>query len=320
MNPKKFISLILVIFTILSLFSCQNNTDGKDGEYYSFTDSTGVRVTLSEKPSRVAVLFSSYADIWVSAGGNVHVTVGDSLERGFSDESALLVDSGAGHTSIDIETLIASDVDLVIGTSDYACQVEACQKMNELGVPSALFKVESFEDYLSVLKILTDITGRADLYEKHGTEVKKRIDEIKSAVSKYISTSNTPDILFLRAGSSAKSTKAKSSSDNFAAAMISELGGKNIADEVPLLLDGLSLEAVIEEDPDFVFITTMGDESAAKSYITELFGKDGWNTLSAVRNEKYYFLPKELFHYKPNSRWGEAYEYIARLLCPDIEL
>ena len=315
---KKAISLILILLTLSSLFSCQKSDTPTEGEYYSFSDSVGNKITLRGKPSRVAVLFSSFADIWVSAGGRVDVTVGESVERGFADSSAILVDSGSGHSSIDMETLIAADVDFVIGTADYACQAEAAQKMNELGIPSALFRVESFSDYLLVLKILTDITERPDLYAKNGTDISSKIDKIKSAIANY--NTESPELLFLRAGSSAKSTKAKSSSDTFAAAMLTELGGENIADRVPTLLDGLSLETVIEEDPDSIFITVMGDEDAAKAYVSELFKKDGWNTLSAVKNGKYYFLPKELFHYKPNSRWGEAYEHLACLLYPDIEL
>ena len=223
---KKAISLILILLTVFSLFSCQKSDTSAPAEYYSFTDSVGNKITLTEKPSRVAVLFSSFADIWVSAGGNVDVTVGESVERGFANSTAILVDSGSGHTSIDMETLIAADVDLVIGTADYACQVEAAQKMNGLGIPSALFRVESFNDYLSVLKTLTDVTARPDLYAKNGTDVKERIDKIKSAIADCQSVS--PELLFLRAGSSAKSTKAKSSSDTFAAAMLTELGGKNM--------------------------------------------------------------------------------------------
>ena len=32
----------------------------------------------------------------------------------------------------------------------------------------------------------------------------------------------------------------------------------------------------------------------------------------------YVFLSKELFHFKPNARWAEAYEYLAGLLYPEL--
>ena len=32
------------------------------------------------------------------------------------------------------------------------------------------------------------------------------------------------------------------------------------------------------------------------------------------------FLEKELFHFKPNARWAEAYELLAKLLYPELKL
>ena len=61
----------------------------------------------------------------------------------------------------------------------------------------------------------------------------------------------------------------------------------------------------------------MGDEEAAKSYMLELFAAEGWKDLTAVKENRYVFLPKDLFHFKPNARWADAYRYLAELLYPD---
>ena len=44
-----------------------------------------------------------------------------------------------------------------------------------MGITVAYFDVDNFEDYLNLLKICTDITGRADLYEANGTAVADEI-------------------------------------------------------------------------------------------------------------------------------------------------
>ena len=67
--------------------------------YASFKDSAGETIVLQEKPERVAVLFSSFAELWQLAGGTVAVTVGESVERGFVPEGTPLVDDGAGKRS-----------------------------------------------------------------------------------------------------------------------------------------------------------------------------------------------------------------------------
>ena len=53
--------------------------------------------------------------------------------------------------------------------------------------------------------------------------------------------------------------------------VLHELGTENIADRHESLLEDLSIEEIILADPDHIFITTMGDESAAlANYTSEL--------------------------------------------------
>ncbi len=41
-----------------------------------------------------------------------------------------------------------------------------------------------------------------------------------------------------------------------------------------------------------------------------------WQSLSAVREGRFYILDQTLYNLKPNDRWGEAYEKLAQLLYP----
>ena len=45
---------------------------------------------------------------------------------------------------------------------------------------------------------------------------------------------------------------------------VKELGTYNIAENAPVLLDGLSQEEILMENPDYIFISTMGKEEAAR--------------------------------------------------------
>jgi len=285
---------------------------------YQFTDHVGTVVSLDSHPERVAVLFSSYAEIWNLAGGTVSVSVGESIDRGFVPESTPLVDAGAGK-AIDLELLLAVQPDFVIGSADIEAQAEICRIMNENGIPSALFQVDTFSDYLSMLKICTDITGNEAAYTEHGILVAQESQEIMTAVEQYLTDSpSEPEILFIRAGSQYSSTKAKRAPDNFVCTMLDDLGAHNIADDAAILLDGLSLEEILLRDPDYIFLTTMGSEDAAKAYISDLFTQNGWSSLDAVQRGNYAFLPKDLFHFKPNARWAEAYSHLAELLYPEL--
>ena len=62
----------------------------------------------------------------------------------------------------------------------------------------------------------------------------------------------------------------------------------------------------------------MGDsQKAVDALISGIEANPAWNSLTAVKNGRYLVLPKDLFHYKPNAKWGESYAYLARILYPD---
>ena len=246
----------------------------------------------------------------MTAGGEIAVTVRESVERGFADANTILVDDAAGKR-IDTETLIASAPDLVIGSADIEAQCDAADVCRSAGIPTLLLRVESFDDYLAVLKLFTTLTGNDDRYATYGTELSA---DIRAQIADYTAGAEETSVLFIRAGSGARYTKAKTAEDHFAAAMLEELGCRNIADAAPVLLDGLSFEEILAKDPDHIFISTMGDEDAAKAYMDDLLKEPTWQSLTAVKEGNVHYLPKSLFQYKPNARWGEAYTYLITIL------
>ena len=304
--------ILILLLCALVLSGCAAAGAPEDG--YTFTDDTGAEVTVPKKPEKVAVLLSSLADLWITAGGSVDITVGETVERGFAPETVVLVDAGAGKT-IDIESLVAEKPDFVLYSADLSGQLECAETLRAAGIPAAGFTVETFEDYLRVLKICTEILDTPERYETFGTDLKAEIDSLLESAR---NREDQPAILFVRAGSSAKYTKAKTAENHFVCAMLRDLGTENIADKAPILLDGLSTEEILLSDPDFILFTTMGDEGAGQAYMESLISDPVWQTLTAVKTGHVYQLPKELFQYKPNARWGEAYAYLIKLLYGDV--
>lgn len=301
------IALSLVLFALV-FSSGDTGKDGSTEPYLTFTDSLGNEVVLAEKPERVAVLFSSLANVWKNAGGEAYITVGESVERGFCDEDVLLVDSGAGKL-INNELLISYKPDFVIYSSDVPAQQQSGAFLTKSDIPSAAIRLDSFEDYLKALEIFCRITGNEENYEAYGEGIRAEIESIKKRTREKLS--EKPRILFLRSGSSQSSCKAKRAEDNFAARILEELGCINIADSVPVLLDGLSAEAVLMSNPDYIFVSLMGDEEAGRKYVEGVFRSDAYKTLDS----RIIFLEKELYQYKPCERWAEAYRGLAEELC-----
>ncbi len=272
---------------------------------YVFTDALGREVTVSSTEN-VAVLLGSFCDMWTLAGGEVSGAVSDAfksydLAEGTADLGKMLEPN--------VEALIALQPDFVIASAGTDAQVELLDTFETAGLNVAYFEVSNFDDYLGVLDILTDITGRKDLYEQYGTEIADQIAAVKESVP-----DTHPTVLFIRAAAS--SVKAKGSEGTVGGEILADLGCINIADSDSAILDDLSLEAIVAADPDYIFVTTQGeDKEAALANVADLLSNHpAWAQLTAVRDGHYYEIEKELYNSKPNARWGEAYENLADIL------
>lgn len=310
MNKKSIIiAVVIVVLLIFISGAVETNKPESSGEYFTFTDSEGEIVELSHKPQKTAVLFSSLAECWIEAGGEVYVTVRESVERGLVKEETELVDKGAGKT-VDTEKLISLEPDFVICSADIASHRDVASALKKAKIPVAMLRMDTFEDYLTILRTLTKITGKTENYEQFGENAKSEIEKIISNGKRE----NNPKILFVRSGSSYSSAKAKKADDNFAAKILEDFGCVNIADKAEVLLDNLSAEVILKENPQYIFVSVMGDYDNSKAYMQELLAKKEYASLDAVKNGRVYFLPKELFQYKPCGRWAESYRYISSIL------
>ena len=183
-----------------------------------------------------------------------------------------------------------------------------------MGIPVAYFEVFDFNDYLRLFEIVTDITGRKDLFEKYGSSVKTEVDDILSH-----NRTDSPKVLCLLA--STQYLKAKNSSSSVMGGMLRDLECVNIADSDSSLLENLNIEYILKENPDYIFITQRGDDMEGMKKFVEQYFVDHplWNELDAVKEGRVYFMEKALYNLKPNHRWGEAYKKLQEILNNEKE-
>ena len=63
-----------------------------------------------------------------------------------------------------------------------------------------------------------------------------------------------------------------------------------------------------------IFISLMGDETAARQYMDSVLSGSAWQAVSAVKSGACHYLPKEYSQYKPNAEWYEAYYMLWEIL------
>lgn len=298
--------IVVLFLLILMLVSCSPD---KKAEGVSFTDDLGRQVTLTLE-DKVAACHASFADCWLLSGGQLTAVTSDAVEdHGLDVGNAHII--GTAKT-VNTEALTASGATVALLSADLTAHLELEQTLTDLGIKCIYFRVDDFEDYSRVMERLCSVTGRDDLYTENVTDVGKRIEDMLSRIP----SDEQRSVLLMRAYSSG--IKAKSD-DNLAGLILKEYGLKNLADSSPSMLEDMSLEHIVETDPDVIFVMTMGNEEAALGYLEDnIENNPAFKELSAVKNGNYYILPKDLFHYKPNERWDESYEYLAQKLYPQI--
>ena len=303
---KRILALLLLASMLLA--GCAKPEPVVSDTAVTFTDDLGRTVTV-DQPKRVAALLGSFAQIWMLSGGSVCATADDAwddLGLELPQDTANL-----GNTKqLSLELLMASQPDFIIASANTRQNMEWQETLEAAKLPVAYFDVADFDDYLRILKLFTELNGREDLYEQYGLAVQAQID----AVLAKRQGEPAPKVLYMRA--SASSISVKNSQDNVLGEMLHSLGCVNIADANDSLLENLSMEYILQEDPDFIFIVQRGDDSAGmRAYVAQTLESDpGWSALTAVQQGRVYFMDKNLYNLKPNHRWGEAYEKLEEIL------
>lgn len=334
-NSKALLIILILALSIATLVGCApketveadkpvvideevNNGPDEYGitineETVSFIDGRGEEVTLSKKPERVVVLFNSYLDIWMLNGGSIvgklEESVGQSPIPG--TENAEII---GALGSISLEKVLSVEPDLVILNSNQASQMELVASLQENKVPFIAIDYFGKEDYFKIVRLFSALNEREDLYEKNAVNVKNQIDSIIKEVPK----NSEPKVLIMMA--SAKSVTARAS-DSYVGDMLKDLHTINIADSSNDALSdkNFSIEKILEEDPDFIFVQTTGNDmdKVLERMKEDVESNPAWSSLTAVKNHRYIILPKDIYMFKANHRYAEAYKGLAEILYPE---
>jgi len=324
---KRSVVVLLILFLMVSIFSgCSNtiveqgqveevsdsNVEQENEDYVDFKDALGENVKIKRNPQRVICLYNSYLDLWYDAGGEVIGTIESKTNIPEAAKNAELVGT---MSSPNVEKILSLEPDLIILRPGMGDQKDLISILKQNDISYIALEYDNFQQYMDVMKLFTDINNRQDIYEETTAKIKEKIDDIISRVPQ----DEEPKVLLMFATTKGVSAKLP---DSFVGDMLEDLGTKNIAFDAKLSneeMEIFSMEKVVERDPDFILVQTMGDiEKTKEKLIKDVESNPAWGSLRAVKEGRYIFLPKDLYLYKPNSRYAEAYEGLAKILYPEI--
>lgn len=312
MRKKLFIILLTAVLLLTACSAKEQPAATEAADAITFTDDLGRTVTVSSS-RRVAALLGSFAQVWQLAGGQVIATADDAWEDFGLELPEDAVNLG-GTKHLSLELLLSAQPDFILASTNTRQNMELQETLEATNIPVAYFDVLDFSDYLRLLNICTDITGCKDRYETYGTAVEQEIQAVIDRSKQRLQSEDAPKVLFLRASASA--VHVKNSEGVVLGDMLKNLGCINIADSDATLLENLSVERILEADPDFIFLVQQGDNAeGTREYVRGFLEEHpAWAQLTAVKKGNVHFMEKNLFGLKPNHRWGQAYQIVEDIL------
>jgi iron complex transport system substrate-binding protein len=80
-----------------------------------------------------------------------------------------------------------------------------------------------------------------------------------------------------------------------------------------------SMETLVAQNPEIIFVTSMGKLEAIKASMEETMQGPAWQSIPAVKNKQVYYLPQELFLLSPGIHYPEAVATMAKCVYPDVK-
>ncbi|WP_295788547.1 ABC transporter substrate-binding protein [uncultured Veillonella sp.] len=300
-----FLATCLTLLAIIALVGCSKTSSTTDNATRTITYKDQ-QYTVPTNPQRIATLSNSVLYLLDAVGGQSidRVDSTEPVPDTFKDLPSI------GTTAnINMETLLGLKPDLVLGLGNQHGKYEGQLKSN--GLPYILINYDGIKDNAPLLLFLGELTHNEAKAQAVVADYNKKIDTVKSVAQQQ----EPAKVAVLRA-----TAKAVTAETDLAitASMVKELGMNNIvlqgdydktAKTIPY-----SLEKLAVDDPDIIFISTMGKkEDITKTMEKEMTNNPAWQNLKAVRNHKVFYLPSNRFLLNPGLHTPEAMAELVKL-------
>mgnify|MGYP000903740835 FL=1 len=304
----------LALFTATSLLLTACGTPAAEntnavGAYASITDDNGRTVSFDKKPERIVVTSASFLEPLYAVGGEV---IGRPDSKSKIPDAAKNVTSIGRVYQIDAEKVLSLTPDLVIlnkGMNEKLVETLAANNVNTL-----VLDMKTYDDVKREIGIFATLTGE----KEKGEQLTSKMDADIAAVRASI-PSDKKRIAIIHSTGQGLSVQLDGS---IAGSIANMLGWENTASGMTALDKNpdaapYSMETLVAQNPDIIFVTSMGEEAEIRASMEAMFAESpAWQSVAAIRDGRVYYLPQEMFLFSPGIEYPEAVKYMARLVYP----
>lgn len=296
---KKFLACVAAAALCLSLSACGGSGAGsQSGLSYTYKDQT---ISVKAAPQRVVTLSAPLLNMAYAVGGTSQAR--PETTSPIPEEAKSL--PTIGHVqNINMEALVGMKPDLVLGEKNQNSKLESLLQSNK--IPYVLIQYDGINDNVPLLKFMGQVYNKQEQADK---VIKTYEEGVKAVIDKASAEKTPAKVAVLRAtGKDVTAETPKS----ICASMVDMLKMNNvITSHKDMKLDSktvpYSLEQLSADDPDTIFIVTMGKQSEINKKLDEsMRNNPSWAHLKAVQNNRVFFLESNLFLMNPGVKTPEA--------------
>ena len=320
MNKTIVILLAVVAITIIAsgaflYLNYNGQSPNSDIETLrNLVDDTGYVTNLTAIPDRIVSLAPSTTEILFALGLDskvVAVTNYDNYPYNFSAWiEARNMTSVGDFSKPNMEVIASLGPDLILATG--GVQAEAVTTMRALNYKVLVLDPPSVYGIFNDIELVGNATGKSDYAKSLVASLKSRIDAITQKVA---IAASKPKVYYEVWYDPLMSAGSKT----FQNELIEKAGGSNIfADEDRGYFQS-SVEAVIERNPDVILLPAggMGFGPPFWGTITEVKQRPGWDTISAVQNDRIFQVDQDAIA-RAGPRVVDEIEELAEFFHPEL--
>ena len=313
---KRQISLLVMALLAAVLAGCGSAPAADmstEPAYAVITDDMGRTVRLPKKPERIVVTSASFLEPLEAVDG-ADLVVGRPDSKTKMPAYAKDLPSVGKVYQADTEKIIACNPDLVIVNK--GMNEKLVDTLESNGIKTLVLDMKSYEDVKREVGILAQVTGAGEKGEALIADMDARIQAVRDKIPQ-----DKRRVSIIHSTSQGLSVQLDGSIGGSVANM---LGWTNVAAGTAPLENNpdaapYSLETLVDQDPELIFVTSMGKLAAIKAEMDEAMKTNpAWQSVTAVKQGRVYYLPQDLFLLSPGIHYPKAVETMAKCVYPEV--
>jgi cobalamin transport system substrate-binding protein len=267
----------------------------------AYVDDAGRRVYFAKPPTRIVSLAPSITEILFAVEAGDHI-VGVTDFCDYPPEA--MKKPKVGYANPNTESLVALQPDLIVAPTNYL-KPDVIVKLEKLKIPVFLLDDKNVENIYAHIQTLGRIVGRSPKADALAMDLRQQVAAIKQRIQglppvRTLYVLNSRPLISVGPGS-------------FIDQLIGMAGGFNVAGKSATPYPRLSMEAVLQADPEVVVFPVGKAEGISES---EQQAWRQWSTITAVKRGQLHQISADLLN-RPGPRIAKGLESLASILHPN---